>query len=225
MQRALQSWSANPRLLVLGNPELPRVPIVSFGIRYPLDARPVGMLHPNFVVALLGDLFGIQARSGCFCAGPYVHRLIDFDLETSAAHEAEVARGRLGIKIGFVRVSFSYLISETVLGYLIEAIDFLADHAWKLLPLYRFDADSGLWHHRDGPRFSPVTLDDLRLPGKAEWQRAPESVLPGYLQAARRLVEQMEAAPPVSVPRLDLPAEFERLRWFPLPSEALARLA
>ena len=225
VQRALRSWSANPRLLVLGNPELPRVPIVSFGIRYPLDARPVGMLHPNFVVALLGDLFGIQARSGCFCAGPYVHRLIDFDLETSAAHEAEVARGRLGIKIGFVRVSFSYLISETVLGYLIEAIDFLADHAWKLLPLYRFDADSGLWHHRDGPRFSPVTLDDLRLPGKAEWQRAPESVLPGYLQAARRLVEQMEAAPPVSVPRLDLPAEFERLRWFPLPSEALARLA
>ena len=210
VQRALRSWSANPRLLVLGNPELPRVPIVSFGIRYPLDARPVGMLHPNFVVALLGDLFGIQARSGCFCAGPYVHRLIDFDLETSAAHEAEVARGRLGIKIGFVRVSFSYLISETVLGYLIEAIDFLADHAWKLLPLYRFDADSGLWHHRDGPRFSPVTLDDLRLPGKGEWQRAPEAVLPGYLQAARRLVEQMEAAPPVSVPRLDLPAEFER---------------
>ena len=225
VQRALRSWSANPRLLVLGNPELPRVPIVSFGIRYPLDARPVGMLHPNFVVALLGDLFGIQARSGCFCAGPYVHRLIDFDLETSAAHEAEVARGRLGIKIGFVRVSFSYLISETVLGYLIEAIDFLADHAWKLLPLYRFDADSGLWHHRDGPRFSPVTLDDLRLPGKGEWQRAPEAVLPGYLQAARRLVEQMEAAPPVSVPRLDLPAEFEGLRWFPLPSEALARLA
>ncbi len=225
VQRALRSWSANPRLLVLGNPELPRVPIVSFGIRYPLDARPVGMLHPNFVVALLGDLFGIQARSGCFCAGPYVHRLIDFDLETSAAHEAEVAHGRLGIKIGFVRVSFSYLISETVLGYLVEAIDFLADHAWKLLPLYRFDADSGLWHHRDGPRFSPVTLDDLRLPGKGEWQRAPEAVLPGYLQAARRLVEQVEAAPPVSVPRLDLPAEFEGLRWFPLPSEALARLA
>ena len=102
---------------------------------------------------------------------------------------------------------------------------FLADHAWKLLPLYRFDAASGLWHHREGNRFSPVTLEDLRLPGKGDWQRAPESALPSYLGAARRIVERAETNPPADVPPLHLPDEFERLRWFPLPSEALARLA
>ena len=110
-------------------PRPPRVSIVSFGIRHPLEARPVGMLHPNFVVALLGDLFGIQARSGCFCAAPYIHRLIGFDRETSAAHEAEVRRGREGIKLGFVRLSFNYFISETVFEYILEAVDFLAEHA------------------------------------------------------------------------------------------------
>lgn len=31
-------------------------------------------LHHHFVVTLLNDLYGIQARSGCSCAGPYGHR-------------------------------------------------------------------------------------------------------------------------------------------------------
>ena len=42
------------------------------------------LLHHNFVVALLSDLFGIQARGGCFCAGPYLHRLYDVDEDWSA---------------------------------------------------------------------------------------------------------------------------------------------
>ena len=223
-RRALSSWRANPALFLLGSPELPRVPIVSFGIRYPLEARPVGMLHPNFVVALLDDLFGIQARGGCFCAGPYIHRLVGFDLETSAAHEAEVLRGRPGIKLGFVRLSFKYFMSDTVFEYLVSAVSFLAEHGWKLLPLYRFDPGTGLWHHRDRPRLSPVTLDDLQHPAHGRREIAPESVLPGYLETAQRIVDRVEARPPPTVPSLRLPAEFERLRWFPLPAEALEAL-
>ncbi|HXV96192.1 MAG TPA: aminotransferase class V-fold PLP-dependent enzyme [Gaiellaceae bacterium] len=221
--RALRAWAQNPRLVVLGNPELQRVSIVSFGIRHPRPARPLGMLHPNFVVALLNDLFGIQARSGCFCAGPYIHRLIDFDLETSAAHEAEVLRGHAGIKLGFVRLTFNYFISETVFRYLVDAVDFLAEHAGKLLPLYRFDPDSGLWHHREAPREAPVSLDDLplgpglRLAGTSE--TAPESVLPGYLEEARRIVAGIEARPPAPGPPPAVSDEFERLRWFPLPGD------
>jgi selenocysteine lyase/cysteine desulfurase len=216
VRRALSAWRANPRLLMLGNPDLPRAPIVSFGVRYPLEAHPVGMLHPNFVVALLNDLFGIQARSGCFCAGPYVHRLVDFDLEISAAHEAEAARGNLGIKLGFVRLSFAYFISETVFYYLVAAVNFVADHGWKLLPLYRFDPSSGLWHHRYALSQPPVGLDDLT---PIRGPRAPETVLPGYLDEARRSVAELEEDPPARPPApLRLSAEFERLRWFPLPS-------
>jgi selenocysteine lyase/cysteine desulfurase len=216
VRRALSSWRQNPRLLLLGNPDLPRVPIVSFGVRYPLEAHPAGLLHPNFVVALLNDLFGIQARSGCFCAGPYVHRLVGFDLEISAAHEAEAARGNLGIKLGFVRLSFAYFISETVFDYLVAAVNFVADHGWKLLPLYRFDPSSGLWHHRYALPQPPVGLDDL---APIRRPRVPESVLPGYLDEAHRIVaelgEDAPARPPAPLP---ISAEFERLRWFPLPS-------
>ena len=216
VRRALGSWRQNPRLLLLGNPDLPRVPIVSFGVRYPPGAHGLNMLHPNFVVAVLNDLFGIQARSGCFCAGPYLHRLVDFDPETSAAHEAEVARGSLGIKLGFVRLSFAYFISETVVDYLVAAVNFVADHGWKLLPLYRFDPGTALWRHRCALSQPPVGLDDLVPIRRAT---APESALPGYLEEACRIVQQLEDDPPaLPAGTLRLSAEFERLRWFPLPS-------
>jgi selenocysteine lyase/cysteine desulfurase len=230
VQSALESWASNPRLFVLGNPELRRVAIVSFGIRDRLAARPDGMLHSNFVVALLDDLFGIQARSGCFCAGPYMHRLLDFDPQTSAAHESEVMRGYAGIKLAFVRLSFNYFISETVFQYIVDAVDFLADHAWKLLPLYRFDARSGLWHHRERPRRSPLTLASFSYgqgtgPGRLRLS-ADESVLAGHLEEAGRIVAKIEAHPPAdAAPAPDVSEDFERLRWFPLPHEALAALS
>ena len=228
-QSALDSWTQNPRILVLGNPELRRVSIVSLGVLYPPAARPVEMLHSNFVVALLDDLFGIQARSGCFCAGPYLHRLLDLDAATSAAHEAEVLRGRAGIKLGFVRLSFNYFLSETVFEYLVDAVHFVADHGWKLLPLYRFDPGTGLWHHRDGPRRPPVTLAGLSsalgvVVAPRRRATAPESVLPGYLAEACRIVAEMEAQPPAVETARPVSPEFERLRWLPLPHEAAAAL-
>ena len=71
--RGLDRPSAHPSL---GRTEHDRLPIVTFAIRHELPDRADGMLHSHFVVALLNDLFGIQARSGCFCAGPYIHRLV-----------------------------------------------------------------------------------------------------------------------------------------------------
>ena len=87
-RRALASWGTNPQLRILGNPELERLAIVSFGVRHPR-----GLLHANFVVAVLSDLFGIQARSGCFCAGPYLHRLYPVDDAWSAAMHAQARLG------------------------------------------------------------------------------------------------------------------------------------
>ena len=40
---------------------------------------------------LLNDLFGIQSRGGCSCAGPYGHRLLGIDLERSHEFEREIA--------------------------------------------------------------------------------------------------------------------------------------
>ena len=65
------------------------------------SARPSGRyLHHNFVVALLNDLFGIQARGGCSCAGPYGHRLLGIDLERSHEFEREIAARLRGDQAG-----------------------------------------------------------------------------------------------------------------------------
>jgi selenocysteine lyase/cysteine desulfurase len=225
VRRALVSWGSNPNIEILGNPELERLAIISFGLRHPR-----GLLHSNFVVAALSDLFGIQARSGCFCAGPYIHRLYPIDELWSERMDSEVAQGRLGANLAFARVSFNYFISEAVFDYIVEAVHLLANEGWKLLPLYRFDVDSGAWHHESGPRRPPLSLHDVSFAsGTLGFDRPratePESVLQGYLEEARRIVREVEAdtqrtelSDPV------LPATFERIRWFPLPGEALADL-
>jgi selenocysteine lyase/cysteine desulfurase len=71
LRRALDRWRANPNLELLGNLDVPRLPIVSFRIRHGDH-----LLHHELVVALLNDLFGIQARAAARAPGPYGHRLL-----------------------------------------------------------------------------------------------------------------------------------------------------
>ena len=224
--RARRTWLANPLLQVLGNTDADRLSILSFVIR-----RPEGRyLHHNFVVALLSDLFGIQSRGGCSCAGPYGHRLLGIDDARSHEFEHEIASGCEGIKPGWTRISFNYFISEAVFRYLVDAVDLIATHGWKLLPEYRFDPTSALWKHRLGPVEPPLRLGhlsyddvtgDLRIPELGH-DRAPESALAGYLDEARNIMDAAEAWLPFDDRPPSLSAEFEQLRWFDLPAASLA---
>ncbi len=138
IQRAIRSWEQNPDIEILGNRDAWRLSIVSFVVRH--GGR---YMHHNFVATLLNDLFGIQARAGCSCAGPYGHRLLGIDLETSREFEREIVRGCEGIKPGWVRVNFNYFLSETVFEFILQAIHLVARDGWKLLPHYRFDPIPG----------------------------------------------------------------------------------
>ena len=224
--RAVETWSANPALQILGNTTSERLSILSFVVR-----RPGGKyLHHNFVVALLSDLFGIQSRGGCSCAGPYGHRLLGIDIERSHEFEHEITEGCEGIKPGWTRVSFNYFISETVFRYLVDAVDLVAEHGWKLLPEYRFNAASGVWHHRAGPVEPPLRLTQLSYDaatGNLTWPpldlaRAPESALGGYLDEARTRFNAASPWTDTARHTDTLSVAFENLRWFDLPSESLS---
>ena len=223
--RAVDAWSSNPAIQVLGNTRSERLSILSFVIKRP-DGR---YLHHNFVVALLSDLFGIQSRGGCSCAGPYGHRLLGIDLERSHEFEHEITHGCEGIKPGWTRVSFNYFISETVFRYLVDAVDLIAEHGWKLLTDYRFDPATGLWRHHDGPVEPPLRLSMLSydpLTGELvrptlPTARAGEEALAGYLDAARVRFAAASGVRTEPAPG-SLSAEFEHLRWFELPAESLS---
>jgi len=213
-RRALKSWSANPRIQVLGVPDQDRLAVFAVGVRHA-----AGLLHANFVVAVLSDLFGIQARSGCFCAGPFIHRSYPIDDEWSEAMHAEVRRGHLGAKLALTRLSLPYYISPAVFEYVLAAVHLVADHGWALLPAYHFDPATGIWRHRDSNPV-PATLAALtREP--AALRRATESVLSAQLDAGRRILRAACKRPPTAGDDPPCDPELERIRWFPLPSHPI----
>ncbi|MFI1996367.1 aminotransferase class V-fold PLP-dependent enzyme [Actinoplanes sp. NPDC020271] len=219
-QRAKRRWVAEPNIEILGDVEADRLSIVSFQIR-----AGGKYLHHNYVAALLNDLFGVQARSGCSCAGPYGHRLLGIDEAHSREFRDEILDGWEGIKPGWSRLNFNYFISDTVADYLIEAVLLIARHGARLLPDYRFDPRTGRWTHlRHTP--PPVRLADLRLAADGTVTTPPppaagvgEEALAGYLDEARAVLAAR--AEPADGVRLDLPLGFEKLRWFLLPDGCL----
>ncbi|HXM58812.1 MAG TPA: aminotransferase class V-fold PLP-dependent enzyme [Candidatus Dormibacteraeota bacterium] len=220
-RRAIASWRADPALELLGDLDDDRLPIVSFVVRGPDGRR----LHHNFVVALLSDLFGIQTRGGCSCAGPYGHRLLGIGLDRAHEFAAQAVDGWFGIKPGWTRLSFSYYLSEPAFSYIVEALHLVAARGARLLPHYRFDPRSGLWSHRDAPP-PPVGLAGLSFAGPrppapgGRGPRVPDGELAGYLRAAAAVLAdpRLDGDRPAAV----LGAPLDRLRWFELPAVCLS---
>lgn len=225
-QAVLDRWQDNPNIVILGTTHVRRLPLVSFLVRHK-DRY----LHHNLVVALLNDLFGIQARGGCSCAGPYGHRLLGIGEDHSAALRDEIiVQGHEGIKPGWTRVSFPYFMSDTVRDYIIDAVDLIATDGHRLLPDYRFTPGAGLWRHRDATPEPPLSLADFRFdtqhgPGGKPADtpvRHGEEHLAGYLAHARRLVAgRPEHHDHPAEGHLDLPEGFEALRHFAISAACL----
>ena len=221
LERAVEAWKDEPRIEILGNLDARRLSIVSFVVRAPSGEY----LHHNYVVAVLNDLFGIQTRGGCSCAGPYGHRLLHIDLERSHEFERQIAGGCEGIKPGWVRVNFNYFVDDRVVDYLIEAVLMLARDGWRLLGDYSFEPTTGLWRHRDGPveppmRLHQVTYDEtgaMTYPHHDDTADVAELVR--YLAEARRIMDA--AVPPDCSQQEHLTEDFDALRWFELPQGSL----
>ncbi len=144
--RALARWGAHPHIEILGNPDpARRIGIVSFNLGDPRGRY----LHPKFVTVLLNDLFGIQSRAGCSCAGPYGHRLLGIDRPTSELYRDWVRKGFQGIKPGWCRVGFHYAMDDLEAGFVMDAVEFVAGHGHRFLRLYDFDPATGAWSHRE----------------------------------------------------------------------------
>ena len=220
LSRAVAAWHEEPSIEILGNPDAERLSIVSFVVRAPSGR----FLHHNFVVAVLNDLFGIQSRGGCSCAGPYGHRLLGIDIERSHEFEREITGGCEGIKPGWVRVNFNYFLSDAVADYIVEAVRLVARDGWRLLGDYRFDTASGRWTHRDGVvepplRLGAVTYDENGMHPPTSQLVGDESLLQQHLRDGEKILA--EACEPDLTPPSSVSADFEHLRWFDLPAAAV----
>ncbi|XP_050377509.1 uncharacterized protein LOC126794772 [Argentina anserina] len=165
IRRALQRLLLNRNIRILGNTSVERQAILSFLI-YTRGNSPVSdassgynmwgdteneelgntrdkPLHGSFVTALLNDLFGIQARGGCACAGPYGHALLGIDETTSHAYRSAIQEGYVGLKPGWTRVSFPYYMSNDEFEFILAALEFVAAYGQRFLSLYNFNFKRG----------------------------------------------------------------------------------
>ncbi|MBW8638700.1 aminotransferase class V-fold PLP-dependent enzyme [Hoeflea sp. WL0058] len=222
-QRLDNLLTAEPAVELLSPPRSRRLGIFSFNIR--AGER---LLHHNFVVALLNDLFGIQARGGCSCAGPYGHDLLGIDSATAWAHERAVARGYSVFRPGWARLGVSWFFDEETVDQIKAAIAFIAHRGLSVLPAYRLDAASGVW--RPDPAALPgmvETIEDAAPDFAQMWfgNGAAPTTAPDFetcLAIAHEIADLAERHTPEVGPAFD--AESEKLRWFWMPVEASRQL-
>ena len=211
-ERALAQWKLNKNIEVLGDSSQEGLSIFSLRIKHE-EAD----LHYGFVVALLNDLFGIQARGGCSCAGPYGHELLGMDLNYSRKLEKELNKGHMVMRPGWVRLNFNYFINEETFDYLLNAIEYVSELGWKLLPFYEIDSDSGTWRYQGASmKLESLCLESLFVEDQQP-AMAPAKPLSEYLdEALKELNKVDESRVRYS---LSLPESANKMRWFVLPQE------
>ena len=202
----------------LGPRQADQLPI--FSMRFRSDH---GELHYGYVVRLLNDLFGIQARGGCSCAGPYGHELLELTRQQSEALAAGVQRGFGCLRPGWVRFNLHWLCDDQEVDYILSAMALVAQWGAKLLASYTLDLQSGLWQHRDSPATAPVRLDvfaanmvtpePVTPPKTHQLLEAAEDILrSGAPQGHReQSADHFQQAP--------WPTDIESLCWFLRPHE------
>ena len=211
-ERALAQWKLNKNIEVLGDSSQEGLSIFSLRIKHE-EAD----LHYGFVVALLNDLFGIQARGGCSCAGPYGHELLGMDLNYSRKLEKELNKGHMVMRPGWVRLNFNYFINEETFDYLLNAVEYVSELGWKLLPFYEIDSDSGTWRYQGASmKLKSLCLESLFVEDQQP-AMDPAKPLSEYLdEALKELNKVDESRVRYS---LSLPESANKMRWFVLPQE------
>jgi selenocysteine lyase/cysteine desulfurase len=190
LARFLGRLSRIPNVQLVGpysDPDL--TPIVSFNIRH--KDR---ILHPKFVTKLLNDLFGIQSRAGCSCAGPYGHVLLGIDRQTAHRFRELILSGLQGIKPGWVRVNVHFTFTASDVDFLARAIAFAARHGHAFLHRYAFDGATGEWRDLDFREAEPeLSRDEPTAEQSIDFSRLRQ-IRAGYFREARRLASGLEKA-------------------------------
>lgn len=140
-RRALDAWRDVPRLHLLGLQAPARLPIFSFQI----GNGQGGCVHQQLITRMLSDRFGIQARGGCACAGPYVHHLLEIDDEASAAIRQAILSGDELLKPGFIRLNLSVLLSDDKVQKILDAVMQIAADATHYERDYTVDAHRAIF--------------------------------------------------------------------------------
>ncbi len=157
---ALKAMLEIDDVVIYGDPdteECPRACSISFNVK--------GMDHGQ-IAAILNDYYNIAVRNECFCAHPYVEKMMELShAEQIKTVDRETDRFNIEPWMGMVRVSFGLYNTFEDVDYFINALAEIVQNREKYILFYRVN-DHGDYEHKTF-RFSgkeyfnvPDLLDD-----------------------------------------------------------------
>ncbi|KAJ1370590.1 hypothetical protein KIN20_032351 [Parelaphostrongylus tenuis] len=234
-------------LIMLGAPiTTGRLAVLSFLIKDPVSRL---FFHHNYISALLNDLFGIQSRAGCMCAGPYAQHLMGIDEELAEQYFTALKESdgldrthlrRVGeyssnelLRPGFTRISVPYFWTDRQVDHLVECIRFVAERAADFIHLYQLNCESAEWHHQKQRTFHArkwlghvtFTRNGMVLEERKRDTSEPVPLTSSIIEAHRLADESLAVMKKAAVPdgRLAIDHRYSHLRWFVLPIEIIER--
>lgn len=143
LDRAFNGLDTIPGLHILADNMRNRLGVISFYI----DG-----IHYNLLVRLLNDLYGLQVRGGCACAGTYGHFLLEVSYEKSREITSMINHGDLSEKPGWVRWSLHPTNTAAEIDLMIDGLTFIASNIARLRGEYVYDNHHNLYWHKDDNR-------------------------------------------------------------------------
>ena len=119
LERAFAGLDKIPSLNILANNVRDRLGVISFYVEG---------IHYNLLVRLLNDMYGIQTRGGCACAGTYGHFLLEVSYEQSEEITNKINHGDLSEKPGWVRWSLHPTMTDAEVDLMIGALQDIVEN-------------------------------------------------------------------------------------------------
>lgn len=140
LDQAFRGLDGIPGLHILADNFRERLGVISFYIEG---------IHYNLIVRLLNDLYGIQVRGGCACAGTYGHFLLEVSYEKSMEITSKINHGDLSEKPGWVRWSLHPTTTGEEVNLMISGLKYICSHIDELSREYIYDNHLNVFWHRN----------------------------------------------------------------------------
>ncbi len=140
LEIAFKRFREIPKIHLLANSIEDRLGIISF---YSEE------IHFNLMVKLLNDLYGVQMRGGCSCAGTYGHYLLHIDPTRSKSITDMIDHHDLSQKPGWIRFSLHPTMSNEEINIIMDAIADIVNNIKKYKEDYIYYPERNEYYHKN----------------------------------------------------------------------------
>ena len=114
--------------------------------RQPIFIFMINKLHYNLVVVLMNDIFGIQTRGGISCCSLLAQDILNIGPDKQKEIYNQIVNDK-GVppNYGWCRVSFHYTMPAFIVGYIIDAIEYIAINGALFGKIYKYYPERNNW--------------------------------------------------------------------------------